>query len=82
MSTTTSQTQYTINGDFGTGSNFVINLYANEGFTDAIVAEIYSAMASATWPEPVTTNNLSLMKQDLGNTLYTTDYSSSPISFT
>lgn len=81
MSSTTSQTVYTINGNFGTGSNFVITLYANEGFTDEIVGGIYSAMAAAPWPEPVTTNTLAVMKEDLGSTLYSTDYGADPVTF-
>jgi hypothetical protein len=86
MSTTSdAPITYTINCDLGQNadSNCSIFMSSADGFTDAIVAAVFAAVAGVTsWPSAVTPGgNLTVTKATQAYTSYATDYASSPVSF-
>jgi hypothetical protein len=77
-------TQYTIQVSMGNlaDSGGSLTLYAADGFTDAMVAAIYQALANLTWPQTVRPGgNIGVSKDDQTSTSYTTGYTSNPVTF-
>jgi hypothetical protein len=83
--TSDSPTTYTINCDLGQNANSSLSIFMSsaDGFTDAIVAAVFAAVAGVTsWPSAVTPGgNLTVVKATEAYTSYATNYMSSPVSF-
>jgi hypothetical protein len=84
MSSSSGFTQYSINISIGdtSDSGGSLNFYAADGYTDEMVAEIYQALVSLTWPLTVRPGgNISVSKSDQSSTIYTTGYTTDPVTF-
>lgn len=84
MSTSSDATQYSIYINMGSVANSggSLNFYAADGYTDAMVAAIYEGLAALPWPEAVRPGqNIAVFRSDQSNTSYTTNYTTSPVSF-
>jgi hypothetical protein len=85
MSTETDTTQWSISISIGNNndSGGTLNFYAADGYTDAIVGEIYQALAGLTaWPLTVWPgSNWAVSKSGQASTSYATGYSTVPVTF-
>lgn len=85
MSTETDTTQWAIAISIGDNydSGGTLTFYAADGYTDAIVGEIFQALTAVTaWPLAVRLgSNLGVSKSGQASTSYATDYTASPVTY-
>ena len=84
MSSSSGFTQWSINISIGdvNDSGGSLNFYEADGYTDAMVAEIYQALANLTWPLAVRPGqNIAVSKSDQSSTIYGTGYATDPVTF-